>query len=167
LGVNNGELVKRTNAAVNAALYKNGYVEAADVLMEMGLLSKEDYEDWRFGRISCLERVCKCNLSKLSKILSEIRAQAKRGDLKASWTDCRKWGKGNRIRLRFSKYGDERVERLYATRYYSEEKMEEAKERAQIASAKKKEEKAEARAKEEEALARKKEVQKAVSPSEI
>ena len=76
-----------------------------------------------------MERVCKVNLKKLSTISREMRAYAKQHELKASWTDYRKWGKGMSIRLRFSKSGDERIERLYATHYIGQAKIAEAKDR--------------------------------------
>ena len=44
------------------------------------------------------------------------------------WSDYRKWGKGNNVRLRFSKSGAESVERAYATHYVSQLKIEEARE---------------------------------------
>jgi hypothetical protein len=70
--------------------------------------------------------VCRVNLNKLSAINHEIRAFARKNDLKPSWTDYRKFGKGDRIRLRFSKSGEESIESLYATHYISRQKVEEA-----------------------------------------
>jgi hypothetical protein len=89
-------------------------------------LSKADHENWRNGRVDCLERVCKINLKKLSTISREIRAYAKHQNLKALWTDYRKWGKGVNIRLRFSKSGDEQIERFYATHHVGQAKIDEA-----------------------------------------
>jgi len=37
--------------------------------------------------------------------------------LKPSWTGYSSWGKGRKIRLRFSKSGDENIERAYATHF--------------------------------------------------
>ena len=108
---------------------EKGVASPVEVLMEIGVLTKEKYEDWRFGRTSYLERVCQINLSKLSTINHEIRDYARKNDLKPSWTDYRKWGKGNRIKLRFSKSGDERIEQLYATHYVSQRKVAKAQER--------------------------------------
>ena len=39
-----------------------GYATVVDVLMDIGVLDKAKYEDWRFGRIPYLERVCTINL---------------------------------------------------------------------------------------------------------
>lgn len=45
-----------------------GYATVVDVLMDIGVLQKDKYEDWRFGRIPYLERVCMVNLGKLSTV---------------------------------------------------------------------------------------------------
>ena len=53
-----------------------GYATVVDVLMDIGVLDKAKYEDWRFGRIPYLERVCTINLSKLSTIRHQMRVYA-------------------------------------------------------------------------------------------
>ena len=112
---------------------EKGVASPVEVLLAIGVLSKEDHENWRRGRVPYLERVCKINLSKLSTINHEIRVFARKNDLKASWSDYRKWsgknGRGHDIRLRFSKSGAENVEQAYATHYVSQRKVAEAKER--------------------------------------
>ena len=128
---------KELHAKVNAAAYKlmraSGIVSPVEVLMEIGILSRADYERWRKGQLDYLERLCKINLRKLSKINKEIRAFAIRNNLKPSWTLYRKWGKrqrdvdGNTVKLRFSKSGDEKVERWYATHYITLRTVDEAK----------------------------------------
>ena len=108
---------------------EKGVASPAEVLMAIGVLSKGDYENWRFGRVSYLERVCRINLNKLATVNHEIRVFARKNNLKPSWSDYRKWGKGHSIRLRFSKNGGEQIERLYATHYVSQGKAQEAGER--------------------------------------
>jgi hypothetical protein len=125
--MNDKELIGKVHSAVYSLANGKGYAAPVDVLMAIGVLSKADYENWRNGRVDCLERVCKVNLKKLSTINREIRAYAQKHNLKASWTDYRKWGKGENIRLRFSKSGDEGIERLYATHYVSQAKADAAK----------------------------------------
>jgi ubiquinone/menaquinone biosynthesis C-methylase UbiE len=120
--LNNVELRKKVHSAMYTLIKEKGVASPAEVLIAIGVLPKEKYDDWRFGRIPYLEKVCQINLSKLSTIHQEIRAFAQKNNLKPSWTDYRKWGKGNRIRLRFSKSGNERVEELYATHYVSPQK---------------------------------------------
>jgi hypothetical protein len=126
---NDHDLQVKVISAMYNLIKDKGVASPAEVLIAIGALSKEDYEKWRFGNVDYLERVCKINLRKLSFVNREIRAYARKHDLKPSWSDYRKWGKGNRTRLRFSKSGDETIEKLYATHYVSKEKSEEAKAR--------------------------------------
>lgn len=85
---------KEVHSKVSSAMYKlvrdKGVASPIEVLIDIGVLSKEDYENWRFGRIAYLERVCKINLSKLSTIMREIRVYASAHNLKPSWSDYRK-----------------------------------------------------------------------------
>ena len=48
--------------------YEKGYVCALDILLQLEYLTKKDYEDWRFGRVDYLEKVCNINLSKMTLI---------------------------------------------------------------------------------------------------
>ena len=125
--MNNIELQKKVRSAMYTLIKAKGVASPAEVLIAVGVLSKEDYENWRFGRVVYLEKVCKVNLGKLATINREIRAYAKKANLKASWTDYRQWGmkkkhghKPQKPRLRFSRSADEQIERLYATHYVSE-----------------------------------------------
>jgi hypothetical protein len=79
----------------------------------MDLLSTESAEDWRRGRISYLERVIRCNLSQASRILSILRMHAHDLDLKPSLTVYKRWTKGSRPLLWFSKTGDHNIEQAY------------------------------------------------------
>jgi len=123
---NDKQLRAKVHSAVYTLVRDKGFASPVDVLMSIGVLSKADYENWRNGRTDYLERVCKVNLRKLSFINHEIRAYATKHNLKPSWTDYHKWGKGNKTRLRFSKSGDEQIERFYAMHYVSQQKVDEA-----------------------------------------
>lgn len=63
------ELIGKVHSAVYHQCQRRGYATPVDVLMEVGVLPKQKYEDWRFGRIDYLERVCTVNLRKLSFIM--------------------------------------------------------------------------------------------------
>lgn len=104
--MNNKELHDKVHSAMYELIKEKGVASPVEVLMAIGVLSKEKYEEWRHGRIPYLERICQINLSKLSTINHEIRVYAKKNNLSASWSDYRKGGKGSRTRLRFSKNGD-------------------------------------------------------------
>jgi hypothetical protein len=117
--MNNKELHDKVHSAMYTLIKEKRFAAPVDVLMAIGVLAKADYESWRVGNVDYLERVCKISLQKLSTINHEIRAYAEQHNLKPSWTDYRKWGKGEKIRLRFSKSGAEQIEQFYATHYVS------------------------------------------------
>jgi hypothetical protein len=123
--MNDGELIAKVNSAMYTLVKSKGYAAPVDILIEIGVLSKADYENWRFGKTDYLERVCKVNLKKLSSINEAIRSYATKQALKPSWTDYRKWGKGENRDLRFSKSGDENIERSYATHYIGKKAVDE------------------------------------------
>ena len=100
--------------AVEGLLREKGFVAPVELFIRMNLLSQESAEDWRRGQISYLERVIRCNLSKASRILRILRMHAHDLDLKPSLTLYKRWTKGSRPLLRFSKTGDHNVEEAYA-----------------------------------------------------
>jgi len=122
---------KNLTGQIHNAMYQNirkkGWVAPVDVMMDIGVLSKEDYENWRFGHIPFLEKVCQSNLRQLSGIMHEIRAYANKNGLKPSWTCYHQWGKNNKRKLRFSKTGDENIERHYATHFVDAKRVDELK----------------------------------------
>ena len=123
--MNNRELTGKVNSAMYRQCRDRGYAAPVDVLMEIGYLSKKDYENWRYGRVSYLERVCMANLSKLSTVMHQMRVYAKKAGLKPSFCYYKRWGvkkKGGQgrkpvIPLRFSKSGDPEIERWHATHF--------------------------------------------------
>ena len=116
--MNSTELKRKVYSAVYSTLKEKIYVSPVDVLIKMEILSAKDYENWRFGRVLYLEKVCKTNLSKLSLMMKELRTCAREKNLKPSWTAYNQWGvKGKKIPLRFSKSGNSGIEEAYATHY--------------------------------------------------
>lgn len=122
--MNNEELKNKVCSAAYNILNTQVFIAPVDVLMAVGVLSRKDYEDWRFGRIPYLEKVCKANLSKLSLIMKELKGYARQNNLKPSWTAYNKWGKGRKIPLRFSKSGDPKIEEAYSTHFVDLNKIE-------------------------------------------
>jgi hypothetical protein len=94
-------------------------VSAVDVLLHIGMLDKADYENWRMGRVPYLEKVVHGSLGKVSTVVRAMRAACRECGLEESWTDYRKWGKGPKLPLRFSKSGAPEIERAYATHFVS------------------------------------------------
>ncbi|WP_077611605.1 hypothetical protein [Clostridium sp. Marseille-P2415] len=116
--MNNVELKRKVWSAADDILKEKNHISAADMLMKIGVLSYNDYENWRFNRIPYLEKVCRTNLSKLSLMMKELRAYAEENQLNPSLTAYYQWGvNGKRIPLRFSKYGKSSIEEAYATHF--------------------------------------------------
>jgi hypothetical protein len=95
--------------------------------MKLDYLSHKDYDDWRFGRVEYLEKVCKTNLNKLTFINKTIRKVAKDMQLDKSLTVYNQYGKGIKKRLRFSKTGNESIEIAYSTHYLDKNRFTELK----------------------------------------
>ena len=112
-------LKKRVVAAAEVALAHRHYVSAIDVLTGAGMLTRENGESWRKGRIDFLERVMQGNLKQISKSMSFFRQWAQQKGLKPSHTQYvgrTRWGKAD---LQFSKSGDHSIEKSYRTHYVS------------------------------------------------
>ncbi len=130
--MNDGELIGKVHSAMYHQCMDRGYAAPVDVLMDIGVLPKQKYEDWRFGRVPYLERVCTVNLRKLSLIMHQMRVYAQKVGLKASFTCYNQWGvkgkpgQGNKpaIQLQFSKSGNPNVERWYATHFLDLKRIE-------------------------------------------
>ena len=133
--MNNGELIAKVRSSMYRQCRERGFAAPVDVLMEIGVLPKKRYEDWRYGRVVYLERVCTVNLKKLSAVMREMRAYAKAQNLKPSYCCYKHWGvkkkdgQGRKpvILLRFSKSGAAEIERSYATYYVNEHRVAELK----------------------------------------
>ena len=135
------ELTGKVHSAVYHQCRQRGYDASADVLVDIGVLPKQKYEDWRYGKVPYLEQVCTCNLKKLSFIMSQIRKYAAKSNLKPSFCYYKQWGtkvrsanvpksrKGRKpvIPLRFSKSGKEDIERAYATHFVDVQRTEQIK----------------------------------------
>lgn len=138
--MNNKDLIGKIHSSMYHQLKKRGYATAVDVLMDLDILSKENYELWRNGKVQYLEKVCNINLKKLSTILHEMRVYAKKMSLKPSYCVYKKWavkkknGQGKKpvIKLRFSKSGSEDIEKCYATHFVDTKRIEQFKEEQQI-----------------------------------
>lgn len=118
--MNDRELKIKVQSSLYHQLQTKGYASPIQTLLDLNILSKEDYERWHKGKVDYLERVCHINLSKLTTISKIIREYARNQKLKESYTFYKQWGtKGRNRKLRFSKSGNEAIERNYATHYIS------------------------------------------------
>ncbi len=133
--MNNHELISKVNSSMYRQCKNRGYAAAVDVLMDIGVLQKDKYEDWRFGRVPYLERVCMVNLGKLSTVRHQMRVYAQKAGLNPSFCCYKQWGakktggQGRKpvIPLRFSKSGNPEVERWYATHFVDTKRISEPK----------------------------------------
>jgi hypothetical protein len=115
----NDRLERRVIAAAEAALQARGFVAPVDVLIGIGWLSPAHLEDWRRGRVSYLERAVVASLGKLSTALRTLSRWATTQGLKPSETVYVSWTR-KRHPLRFTKTGDQDIERAYRTHWVSE-----------------------------------------------
>jgi hypothetical protein len=112
-------LKNRVVQAAEAALSRQQYVSAIDVLCGMGLLAPSNVASWRKGRIDFLERVIQGNLNKISLSLSLFRQWAQAKGLQPSETRYVRSARSGTVDLQFSKSGDPGIERNYRTHYVS------------------------------------------------
>ncbi len=110
-------LYPRITRAVEAILQHGHVVAPIDVLVGMGLLTREHLENWRRGRVPYLERVIDCNLTRLSRLLRILRFHAHDLNLAPSTTAYMRWSKGPKQRLRVTKTGEPKLEEAYATHF--------------------------------------------------
>jgi hypothetical protein len=108
---------RKVVCAISEILTADKVVSPVEVFVRLKLLSKEDLEEWRFGRIAYFEKAIRCNLSKASRILRILRFHAHDLNLKPSHTAYVKWGKRRRSPLRFSKTGDPNLEEAYSRHF--------------------------------------------------
>ena len=128
--MNEKELIGKIHSSMYHQLQVRGYATPVDVLIDTGILPKQKYEDWRFGRVRYLEAVCNSNLKRLSFVLHQMRVYAQAHELKPSFCYYKRWGvkkkgqgRGAVIPLRFSRSGNAEIERRYATHYVDEKRI--------------------------------------------
>ena len=114
------ELEKQITKIMHELSDKKGVICSVDILIQLDYLSQMDYMNWRNGKVEYLERVCKVNLSKLGTINQIMKQNAVKMNLKPSLISYNKYGKGAKRKLRFSKSGNEIIEKAYATHWINE-----------------------------------------------
>jgi hypothetical protein len=107
----------RVVRATDAILARQEAVSPTEVFVEMGLLSSLAIEEWRAGRLPFLERAIQCNLSAASRILRLLRMHAHDLNLRPSARIYVRRTRGGRLRLRFTKSGDLKLEEAYACHF--------------------------------------------------
>jgi hypothetical protein len=113
-------LEQRVERAAEAVLAEQPYVSAIDVLLGLGWLAPTHLDEWRQGRVQCLERVVQASLPKLSTAMRVFRRWAQRRGLVPSETGYVARTRDRR-QLRFSVSGASEIERAYRTHWVSPE----------------------------------------------
>ncbi len=125
--MNNIELNNKVKQLVESNRFEKGIVSPIDILLQIGYLSKKDIDDWRFGRIEYLEKVCSVNLAKLTLINKSIKSHSKTIGLESSLTEYYQYGKRVKKKLRFSISGKKNIEETYSTHYLDKKRITEIK----------------------------------------
>jgi hypothetical protein len=113
------DLRLRVVRAAEAALSRQQYVSAIDVLCGMGLLASTHLDAWRKGRIDFLERVIQGNPHKISSSLSIFRNWAHEKGLNPSETGYVRTTRVGTAPLQFTQAADPDTEKVYRTHYLS------------------------------------------------
>ena len=113
-------LEERVRRAAEDALAAQQFVTAVDVLVRLGWLAPTHVDQWRQGRVDCLERMVQANLSKVTTAMTYFRRWAGGRGLVASETTYVARTRDRRP-LRFSVSGSETIERAYRTHWVSRE----------------------------------------------
>lgn len=79
-------LEQRVERAAEVALAEQRYVSAIDVLLGLGWLAPPHLDEWRQGRVECLEQTMQVGLPKLSNAMQLFRSWAQRRGLVPSET---------------------------------------------------------------------------------
>jgi hypothetical protein len=112
------ELSERVVRSAAALLAEKGYVAPVDVLVNMGWLAPARVQEWRQGRVTCLERVVDANLNKISDAMRLLGRWALDNGLQASETAYVARTRDRR-RLQFSVTGKAEIELAYGTHWVS------------------------------------------------
>ena len=120
--MNRKDLEIKLHPITDALFEEKGYIAMVDVFIGLGYLSEKDVEAWRTKKVPYLEKSIKANLAKISFIVKVVQSNCINGKLKASRTAYMSWGKGEKVRLRFSKTGRQNIEDAYSTHYLKPQK---------------------------------------------
>ena len=105
--------------AAEAALSRQQYVSAIDVLCGIGLLAPINVDSWRSGRIDVLEQLIQGSPSKISSSLSLFRDWAGQKGLSPSEAAYVRTTRVGTTPLQFTRAGDPETEKTYRTHYLS------------------------------------------------
>lgn len=109
----NDKYYPKVMQAVDEILEIDKEILSSEILQRIGVLSKENYNKWKVGKVRYLEQVITCNLSKATRILSILGFHAHDMNLIKMIMYVKFKGEI----LRFTKSGYKKGEELYARQY--------------------------------------------------
>ncbi len=118
MGRSRSNLERRILTAADAALRRQQFVSPVDVLTGIGWLPPTLVQDWRRGRVDCLERVAAVDPARLAAALGLIRTWAAAAGLQPSVV-AYVGAERDRRPLRFTAGGDPAVEQEWRTHWTS------------------------------------------------
>ena len=110
----NDKYYDRVKNSIHKLLLTKNEISIINIFMEMSLLTEKNYFEWYKGNIPYLEKVINCNLSKINRILRIIGYYCHDLNLGQKYNSY----KHNRKILKFSKTGDENIEKFYKIIYF-------------------------------------------------
>lgn len=113
------KLEERVYRAAEAALVRQHYFSAIDVLCGMGLLASSAVDSWRKARIDFLESEIQGSPNKISSSIAIFQRWAQEKGLKPSETEYVRPARSGTVPLQFFLSGDPRIEKLFRTHYVS------------------------------------------------
>ena len=113
------DLKTRVVRAAQAALARQQYVTAIDVLCGMGLLAATNIDAWRKGRIDFLDRMIQGSPSKIAASLAIFRDWAHEKGLHPCEIEYVRAARNGTAPLQFTQAGDPDTEKTYRTHYVS------------------------------------------------
>jgi hypothetical protein len=113
------DLRTRVGRAAEAALSRQQYVSAIDVLCGIGLLAPINVDSWRKGRMDVLEQFIQGSPSKISSSLTLFRDWARQKGLTPSETAYVRNTRAGAMPLQFTHTADPEIEKTYRTHYLS------------------------------------------------
>jgi hypothetical protein len=122
------DIRRRVRSVAEQALAEQDFVRPVDVLLGLGWLAPSHFDQWRQGRVPCLEEVTQAGPVKILTALTEFGCWARERGLRPSETAYVARTRDRRP-LRFSTTGEPAIEQAYRTHWISPEMSERKRER--------------------------------------
>jgi hypothetical protein len=126
---NRQEINMRVIKGAEKALLVKKFVCIIDILLHLDYISDTGLKEWRRERFAFFESIIKANPRDVKFALECFYRWVKTKNLTVSLSVYRSVGSANKIELRFSKSGNQKIEDEYRTHYVATELNDEKKEK--------------------------------------